>query len=80
MTHSALIIFSDTDGHFWWNRILKPGYRHVAVAIWDGFEWVIVLHQYHQLFIRVKAASDFHLQDFSPTHVVYWPSIPETKA
>ena len=41
MTDKALVIFSgQTD--FWWQRFLKPGYRHCGVVIEIGDRWVLL--------------------------------------
>ena len=41
MAGRALVVFSgQTD--FWWQRLLKPGYRHCGVVIEVGDRWVIL--------------------------------------
>lgn len=41
MQGRALVVFSgQTD--FWWQRFLKPGYRHCGVLLECGRHWVIV--------------------------------------
>jgi hypothetical protein len=37
----ALVVFTDGDG-IWWLRALRPGFRHVFVAICRAGHWVVV--------------------------------------
>ncbi|WP_114393160.1 hypothetical protein [Oleisolibacter albus] len=39
----ALVVFCDSEaGGLWWLRLLKPGFRHVFVALEDGAHWITV--------------------------------------
>ena len=39
-----LVCFTNGDGHAWWDRLLRPGFRHVCAASYyaDVGAWVLV--------------------------------------
>lgn len=56
MRTRAIVVFSgQTD--FWWQRLLKPGYRHCGVLIECGDRWVVLEPLAERLDVRILGAS-----------------------
>lgn len=57
MPGRALVVFSgQTD--FWWQRFLKPGYRHCGVLLECGQHWVIVEPLATHLHLRLLSVAN----------------------
>ncbi len=56
MRTNAIVVFSgQTD--FWWQRLLRPGYRHCGVMIECGDHWVVLEPLAARLEVRIFTVS-----------------------
>jgi len=39
------VVFTDGDGAFWWQRLLKPGFRHCFVVRAEGKKTMMISHK-----------------------------------
>lgn len=35
------LVFTDTEGRWWWDVFTRPGFRHVYALRWDGWNWLL---------------------------------------
>ena len=51
--HVWYVIFTDGNGDFWWQRLLKPGFRHCLVFRADRSRTLLISHRGYRLGIHL---------------------------